>query len=217
MSFLKFSGSAKFDIKVRPRDGGAAGTSPKSSRPRSRAALFLLAAMFAGFGGWWANAEYTILRTWPSTDGVVVSARIVTRRDRKQNILYAPEISFQYLAEGRRYVSADRSSAATSFKSWPEHVVDGNPVGAHRLLHYDPTDPSRIRFNQGYNFSTFGAPGIFIAIGLVLFVLLLRTYRSPVTIITAACPSCGAPIEFGRNTCPQCGAFLSTSPDAPTG
>jgi Protein of unknown function (DUF3592)/zinc-ribbon domain len=185
--------------------------SSKLASSRGRAALLILGGAFGAFGGWWANTEYTVLKTWATTDAQVVSARVVTRRDRKQNVLYAPEITLQYTVRGRRYVSSDRSVAATSFQSWPQHQVDANPPGAHRLIRYNPSDPAHMRFGMGYNFSTFGPPGIFLTIGLFLLVVFLNSFRAPAPAPTA-CPSCGAPLEFGRNTCPNCGASIPTNP-----
>lgn len=161
-------------------------------------------------GAWVSgNRQYTILKSWPSTDAEVVRSRVISYRDREGTTLHRAAIDFRYAVNGKEYTTAASSNYSSS--SYPEmkRKVDRYAPGTRQPIKYNPADPGDLRFDVGYSFGFFFLPVLLGGMGIVFaglggtFLMVARKVRS------LLCPSCGQTIQRTQNFCPNCAAPIA--------
>jgi hypothetical protein len=119
-------------------------------------------------------AQWGAVRTWPSTNGVVVASRVAGER------AYHPEIVYQYAVNGTTY--KDSTSFDTpSFggrsvkREVAETIVAKFPPGTTVAVHYDPNHPTRSLLRISPDWSLYGKIGLGgTLVGLGLFLIFGR-------------------------------------------
>ncbi|PWH15740.1 MAG: hypothetical protein DDG60_05315 [Anaerolineae bacterium] len=104
--------------------------------------LFLLLLGFV------QQRQALVLRTWPSTAGVVVASEVRSFRQWKDNVertFYTPGIVYRYGVDGREYTADRYSLEAETHWGRPElaqTVLDRFPVGSAVTVYYNPQAPA---------------------------------------------------------------------------
>ncbi len=114
--------------------------------------------------------EWSVVRVWPSVDGVVVASRVAGER------AFHPEIVYEYSVAGSTYrdsTSFDTPSfgGRSSKRNVAEAIVANFPVGSPVRVHYDPALPSRslLRITPDWShFGKIGLGGVLLGVGLFL-------------------------------------------------
>jgi hypothetical protein len=142
----------------------------------------LVSAIFTMIGlgllGGAATAYYYFVQrplTWPTTDAVVVSSRVVNPKGPSD---HQPEIVFRLTSDGRdvRTIANWSSGSYDMVRSY----VDRYPAGATVTVAVNPDDPADVRYDLGASFANLIVPGVIGAMGVLftaigLFTLLGRT------------------------------------------
>jgi len=169
--------------------------------------LLLVAAVFLGVGGWFAEKRFTVMNSWPQVEAEVVSSEVISYDDSDNDTMYKAVFRFRYTVDGREYVTQTGNGYGTSFRSWMQAKVDRFAAGTRHAIHYNPADPAEIEYNAGYNFEFFGIPLFCAGMGLIIGWAGLRAIRPR---DTDRCPACSQFIVAGQTTCPSCGVPLNT-------
>jgi hypothetical protein len=141
--------------------------------------LFLLAALGAFLAldflpEWRAKHFYVEGRC------VLLDKRVVEHRPsgKANNSTYRPEFLIRYTVEGREYqLWAYKAVLSSSALRWPkERLLESYTVGQEYPCWYDPADPSRVVFVQGYSWFSYG---LLLAFGVVAFFTARGFLRNP--------------------------------------
>ena len=77
---------------------------------------------------------------WPTTNGTVVSARVV--RPSGKSTKYIAEIGYSYRVDGKDYRSKNfKATSARGTSEWAKKLVDQHPAGSTVTVHYNPSKP----------------------------------------------------------------------------
>ncbi len=158
-----------------------------------------------------ARSQYNILKNWPKVDATVAKSAVTSGRDNDNTTMYGAEFEFRYTVDGKEYQTPASSSYKTSSYKEMKHNVDIFAPGTQHTLFYDPSDPSEIRWDAGYNFSFFLLPTILGGVGIVFAGVgagVWFVFRSGGAGLL--CPSCNMPVERGQSFCPHCAAPLAS-------
>ncbi len=162
-------------------------------------------------GGWMANRQYAIARSWPVVDAQVTRSELARYPGSQGNYKYKAVVEFRNVVNGKAYVSPASSSYGSSSYAEMKRQVDSNAPGTLRSIRYNPADPNAIRFDVGFSVGFFILPLIFCGIGLVFGAVGFAFLKSPRLAQVPQCPSCGGPVEKGQKFCPDCAAALSSA------
>ena len=147
----------------------------------------LTLAMFAGgifllaWGVYEMKRAYES-RTWPDTQGTVISSYIDKRSHRDSNhhtsTIYTPKIRYQYQVEGKHYTCnrIEFGGESGGKRSKAKKVVDKYPSGKKVTVYYNPQDPKVAVLKAGFSW---GALFAFL-VGIIFFgvgVMGFKAYR----------------------------------------
>ena len=127
--------------------------------------VFLVVGL-AMLAGAWVAYDLTVRRprTWPQTDALVVSSRVVNPRGPDS---YSPEIVFRYDAAGERRDVTIVPSWSTSVYGTVRAHVDQYPAGATARVAVNPDDPLDIRYDLSSSLINLLLPGVLGLMGLI--------------------------------------------------
>ena len=127
--------------------------------------VFLVVGL-AMLAGAWVAYDLTVRRprTWPQTDALVVSSRVVNPRGPDS---YSPEIVFRYDAAGEQRDVAIVPSWSTSVYGTVRAHVDEYPAGATLRVAVNPDDPLDIRYDLSSSLMNLLLPGVLGLMGLI--------------------------------------------------
>ena len=178
--------------------------------PKLVGTIFILIGIGLLVGaGWSGHRQYTILKSWPTGEAEVEKSEVIRYRDSEGDTMYRAAIDFRYTVNGKEYSTPASSSYSSSSFNEMKRKVDTYAPGTRHPVRYNPTDPSDMRFDVGYNFGFFFLPVLLGIMGLVftgVSVGVLYAFRSAQT---RRCRSCGQAVEEGQNFCPNCSAPIS--------
>lgn len=147
--------------------------------------VFLLVGLALLAGAAWAyHATITRPLSWPRTEAVVVSSRVVNPKKPAQ---YQPEIVFELRdGGGSRRVTIVASWSSSSY-AVVRSYVDGYPAGARVEVAVNPAAPDDVRYALGPTLPNLLLPGILGVLGLVFALVgLVTTARRPPPATAAA-------------------------------
>lgn len=91
-------------------------------------------------------------QSWPTTDGTIVSTRLMGSRFREYDGDYYTHldayIRYEYAVDGVSYSSLSINSIDSPF--YPEDVADRYPVGMDVYVYYNPNDPAEAVLEPGF-------------------------------------------------------------------
>jgi hypothetical protein len=154
-------------------------TNVSSARPGSRLVSLIVVAIGLGLLGGGAAAYYYIVQrplTWPTTDAVVVSSRVVNPRGPTD---HQPEIVF-LLASDMREVRTIPSWSSGSY-DMVRAYVERFPAGTALSVAVNPVNPSDVRYELGPTFTNLILPGVLGLMGFIFASVGLVTLRQPRT------------------------------------
>jgi len=127
--------------------------------------------------------QMKVLRTWPLADARVLLSEVVPLRTDSGQMLYDTRLVLAYQVDGRPYVSSVGSLHQSTSYERKKKQAERFPTGSHTEVRYNPTDPTDVRIQAGYNVHFFAIPvfisgvaGIFGLLAL-LFLLISRRER----------------------------------------
>ncbi len=135
-------------------------------------------------------------KSWPSTNGTIVSSRVKTVTTRststsktpgKKRTRYFPEIHYKYQVDGKEF-TGNRFAFGFSnrTKETSKNIVARYPAGAKVPVHYDPDDPEESVLEPGvYTLNWFG---ILFGLGAIGFAYLVRSADAKVQLRKKAKP-----------------------------
>ena len=136
--------------------------------------LVFLGIILLGASVWMGYRPYKIMKTWPTVDGEVVRAEMVSRTTRSlvgrtaSRTIYGAAFVFRYAVNGQPYVSqADigyRTSSQAEMAKWVREFAEGT----HHTIRYDPADPLRISPAAGFDAAAFAPALAFLRWALIL-------------------------------------------------
>ena len=144
-------------------------------------AMFAAGIFLLAWGGYEMKRAYES-RSWPNTQGTVISSYIDKRSHRDSNkrtsIVYTPKIQYQYQVEGKHYTCKRIAFGGESGgkRSKAKKVVDRYPSGKKVTVYYNPQDPKVAVLKAGFSWGAilaFLAGGIFFGVGVMGF----KAYR----------------------------------------
>ena len=114
-------------------------------------------------------------RTWPQTDALIVSSRVINPRGPAH---YAPELIFR-LRDGSatRDVRVTPSWSSSSYGVIERHVAQF-PAGAHVPVAVNPNNPSDVRYDLGLSVGNLILPGVLGLLGATFAIIGLVAGRS---------------------------------------
>jgi hypothetical protein len=127
------------------------------------------------------HATITRPLSWPRTEAVVVSSRVVNPKRPAQ---YRPEIVFELNdGGGRRRVTTVAGWSSSSY-AVVRAYVDGYPAGAKVDVAVNPSDPGDARYELGPTTTNLLLPGVLGGLGLSFAVVgLVTTLRRPAAVV----------------------------------
>ena len=148
------------------------------TRTSSRLVSVIFTIVGLGLLGGAATAYYYLVQrplTWPTTDAVVVSSRVVNPKGPSD---HQPEIVFRLASDGREVPTVANWSSGSY--DMVRSYVDRYPAGATITVAVNPEDPADVRYELGASFANLIVPGAIGAMGVLftaigLFTLIGRT------------------------------------------
>ena len=122
------------------------------------------------------RTQYRILRDWPAVDAVVVRSQVVPLEISSGERLYDTAVQFAFDVHGRTFMGVVSSPhQSTSYERKLKQIARF-PPGSHHAIRYNPTRPTDIRADVGYNVHFFvvpvfitGVASIFLVLALIFF------------------------------------------------
>ncbi len=144
-------------------------------------AVFLVVGFgLLGGAGYSGYRRYTILKTWPSVEAVVMDSDLY--RHRNDFVKKSGRTTlFGYTVNGKEYKSRSSSFVVTRSYNAEQKYAEKYAPGSRHSIRYDPENPNNIRFDVGYNMRFLFVPVVLGFMGLVfsglglVFVLVFRT------------------------------------------
>ena len=143
------------------------------------AAFLVVGLGLLGGAGYDGYRRYTILKTWPSVEAVVLDSELYRHRNdfvRKSG----RTVLFGYTVHGEEYKSfVSAPYVSRSYKVQQEFGEKYAP-GSRHSIRYNPENPNDIRFEVGYKIRFFFVPVLLGFIGIVfsglglIFMLVFR-------------------------------------------
>ena len=136
---------------------------PQTSNRSMRAFLwlFLLVGMGAIACGIWTLAQSLRCRHWPTTEGVIQSAKMESHSGSENGDTYSASISYDYQVAGTYYTGTRLAFGAMSASSkYAQRILDRYPVGKKVPVHYSPGNPELAVLETGVHGGTWIAFGV---------------------------------------------------------
>jgi len=145
------------------------------------AGLFVLIGLFVL--AWGATDLVRSFRCvhWPTTEGVIQTAKVVRSRDNNGHTSYSADVSYDYEVADVRHTAKRVGFGVSS----AEETVSRYPVGSKVFVHYAPGNPSEAVLETGSH----GGPALLLGVGtifalvgwmmLVLFTTAARLQQQP--------------------------------------
>jgi hypothetical protein len=138
-------------VTIRPRQASAPSAAQNAQALRRVAVTFtVIGAVLSGIGIWLFARDAAMLREWPTVDGVVTDVALVTRMSRSQGgpsaRLYDVQVTFGYVAGGKRYESQTTTGIASTSRDRAAALLKEYAQGTHHPIRHRPDDPNVIRF-----------------------------------------------------------------------
>ncbi len=130
------------------------------------AAFLVVGLGLLGGAGYSGYRRYTILKTWPSVEAVVLDSELYRHRNdfMKKS---GRTVLFGYTVNGKEYKSLLSSSVVSrSYKAEQKYAEKYAP-GSRHALRFDPENPTNTGFEVGYNVRFFFLPVLLGFMGLV--------------------------------------------------
>lgn len=191
--------------------------------PRVIGAIFFFVGLGMLVGAFFfGRKQLTILNTWPVAQAEVLSSEVTTHEssDNGSNT-YGVLVEFRFTVDGREHTASSTRGYTTSFRGSMQRTADRFARGTRHPIHYNPHEPTDIRFNAGYSLEFFGIPAFLGGMGLLFAgvgfaVMRKKTHAHAVaagalpgdTPSGGACPTCRTPAPAGEKFCPNCGTML---------
>lgn len=145
---------------------------------------FIFTAIGAGllYFGVLAYQQAKASLDWPRVDGTIVSSEFQSRRG-EDSTFYEAEVLYEYTIEGVLH-SSNRvafGSVSSSDPSGARQTVNRYPAGATVPVSVNPENSVESVLEPGVSTATYFLPGvgaIFLVVGLFLYALLPRLFRS---------------------------------------
>jgi hypothetical protein len=174
---------------------------PPAPRRRIRRAVLALSQVYTVAGVFWLMltiaslfAEPNLRRAaygaasvrWPSTDGRIVSSRLVTDHDSSDDKRYSAAVRYSYEVDGAQYVGdrvlfyyRSRFEGHTYDRSLVDPVLRRYPVGRQVRVHYEPGAPKNSVLEPGLVGAELAAGAVALGfVGLAtLLLLVMAAYR----------------------------------------
>ena len=166
----------------------------------------ILVAVGVGIG----NHQYTILKSWPVAEAAVTRSRVRQYISQRGRRMYETEIEFRYTVDGKAFDTPSSPGYSTSSYSSMKSIADEFAPGTRHLIRYNPSEPSDIRMNAGYNFGFFFLPVLMGGLGAFFAALGIVLRFASRSVQPLLCPACGQTVERGQRFCPNCAAPLTT-------
>jgi len=188
--------------------------------------VFVVIALFT-YGAWlmFTGEVRDIVRgfaskSWPSTQGVVLSSRISSHPG--SHASWFPVVTFQYTVDDRAFEgdviafhSLSGPRVGGNNRADVQEMADSYAAGTTVEVYYDPQDPAVSVLQPGASYTNIFGP-VFSLIVLVIGVSILRLFKrsksdrrlAEVWIgKQRACPKCGTCFVSvqDKGGCPQCG------------
>lgn len=122
----------------------------------------LLGVTGFAFGFSLAVQRLVIVHSWRETPARVIESRVETAGSQ-----YRARIRVVLERPGLTVESEPAHDYRGGNHGWIAALVDRHPVGSEVMVRRDPRDPARTRLAAGWNFATFGFPGLLMIAGLV--------------------------------------------------
>jgi len=110
--------------------------------------------------------RYTILKTWPSVEAVVLDSELY--RHRKDFVRKSGRtVLLGYTVNGKEYKSFASSPYVSRSYRVSQKFAEKHAPGTRHSIRYNPENPNDIRFEAGYKTELFLVPVILGFIGVV--------------------------------------------------
>ncbi len=133
--------------------------------------LYVAGLAAVGFASWQVWGKAKRLSEWPETRATVAGRRVIG-----DPAGYRGEVDFSYALQGIKYVSPARDDVALGT---PAAVLDRLtqwPVGAARVVRFNPQDPGELDMDAREPFARFVWPALLALSGLLLVIVgIVRT------------------------------------------
>ena len=135
-------------------------------------------AIGAGIVLWalWNLVQAIGSRNWKTTEGIVLVSELQRSRDPDGGLMYRPEISYQYTADGHEFVASRTRFGQRLALSWSGpaiRAVRRYPAGKTVLVYFDPQDPAEAVLEPGisaYVFAGLLLGALFLFFGIAAIV-----------------------------------------------
>ena len=115
---------------------------------------------------------------WPSSQGTIVTSKVVKSRDSEGDTTYSADVLYSYSVEGKTYKGYRISfpDPGSGSSSHAHNIVDRYPKGKEVLVHYRPDKPSKSVLEAGTNWISYLLPGgglVFLLGGVIIFFVIV--------------------------------------------
>lgn len=113
---------------------------------------------------WWK--QWQVLHTWPAVDAEVLQSDVspITLRGKTGYDIF---LVLRFKTGDRVLDTTYRSNKIGSSPDAKRAEVARFPVGKRVQILYDPSDPTKVRLDPGYNLRFFAVPAVITGMGLV--------------------------------------------------
>ena len=195
------------------------------SRTRGVFGLRVFASIFilVGAGAMYGLLVRPTLRSfaaagWPSVPCEVISSRVGVHSGDEGGSTYSVNIRYRYRFGGRDYTGTryNFDTGSSSGRGWKDEVVRAHPPGLRTVCHVNPSDPlDSVLTTKASSDRWFGLiPGVFLAVGLLLFLKApamagnrMQGIAAPIVSGVPAVPEplAGGPVELKPASTPLAG------------
>jgi hypothetical protein len=113
---------------------------------------------------WWKQRQ--LLHTWPAVDAEVLQSEVlpITLRGKTGYDIF---LVLRFKTGDRVLDTTYRSNRVSTSPDSKRAEVARFPVGKRVRILYDPSDPTKVRLDPGYNLRFFAVPALITGMGLV--------------------------------------------------
>jgi hypothetical protein len=136
---------------------------------RLRRLFIALALVLLPVGLFLAVRQLNVLWRWPDVEAQVLSSRVEMQRfggRSHDEPMYRGVLVVSHDATGRTLTAQGTSTFWSKTEDEVRAVLDRFPRGSRQRVRYDPSEPTVIRFDVGYDWGTFRIPLLSWLIGL---------------------------------------------------
>jgi hypothetical protein len=112
---------------------------------------------------------FLLLATWPETDAIVTSTRIVEEKSGSNGApLYRSQVDVRYDLHGQAVRGQAVSTSWTADRAKAQDKLAGLVPGAHKKVRYNPANPDELRFDADIGFESLQIPLLLALAGTVM-------------------------------------------------